>query len=206
MEPIGHNGQMEPFALRDLPGVYRVCADVDARGVSARQWLHAPELAGHVFAGPYLLLDPGLGWVIADELGVAGYLVATADAAAFEHWRETNWYPALRARHPLAAPRADGSADDRYLRFMHMPPRAPEDLPTGYPAELHIKLDPRVAGEGWGRRLIEALVLALRDRGCPGVHLGVAAENSNAINFYTHVGFRTLTQGSGSLVMVKDIQ
>src|SRR4051812_45647195 len=197
---------MEAFALRDLPGVYRVCADVDARGGSERQWLHAPDLAGHVFAGPYLLSDPQLGWVVADDLGVAGYLVATADTAAFEAWRELDWYPPLRTRHPLGAPRSDGSADDRYLRFLHMPPRGPEALPQRYPAELHIKLDPRVAGRGWGRRLIEALVLALRDRGCLGVHLGVAAENSNAIDFYTHVGFRALAHGSGSLVMVRDIK
>lgn len=196
---------MQRFKVHDLPGMYRVCADVDARGTVARQWLHSPELAGHVFVGPYVTADPALSWVIADELGVAGYILGTADTVDFDTWRETSWYPPLRTRHPQREARADGSADDRYLRFMHSPPRAAGAVPAGYPAELHIKLDPRVAGAGWGRQLVEALLGELRRRGVPGIHLGVAAENANAIAFYAHLGFRTVTQGPGSFSMVKDI-
>lgn len=200
------DAKLQPYALRDLPGIYRVCAEIDARGGSKRQWLHAPELAGHVFAGPYLVSDPGLSWVVADHLGVAGYILATANVLEFEAWRETQWYPPIRERHPRGEPRTDGSDDDRYLRFLYAPPRTADSIPAGYQAELHIKLEPRIAGQGWGRQLVQALLGELRNRGLAGVFLGVAAENANAIAFYTHLGFRKLTQSPGSFVMVKDIQ
>jgi GNAT superfamily N-acetyltransferase len=205
MQSSAAQQRLQPFAIHDLPGLYRICAEVDARGGTARQHLHAPDLAGHVFVGPYVVADPGLCWVVADDLGVAGYIVATDDAARFERWREAHWYPPLRARHRAAAPRSDGSADDRYLRLLHSPPRQPEAIPADYPAELHIKLDPRAAGQGWGRGLIESLVTELRDRHLPGIHLGVAAQNANAIAFYTHVGFRVLEDKGASLIMGRNL-
>jgi GNAT superfamily N-acetyltransferase len=196
---------MQPFALSDLPGVYRVCAEVSASGGNVRQQLQAPDLAGHIYAGPYLSANPALSWVVADDLGVGGYIVSTADAVEFESWREVHWYPPLRARHPLREPRPDGSADDYYLRVLHAPPRLSESFPTGFPAELHIKLDARITGRGWGRRLVTTLLSELRARKVEGVHLGVAAKNTNAIAFYDHLGFHTFARGAETLVMVKGL-
>ena len=205
MTATRRTARMQPFAMYDLPGLYRVCAGVDARNGEARQWLHVPDLAGHVFVGPYVMADPKLSWVVVDDLGVAGYILATADTVEFEAWREAHWYPPLRERHRLGTAWSDGSADDRYLRFIHAVPRAPQTVPAGYPAEMHIKLQPRVAGRGWGRRLVASLLDELRLQGVPGIHLRVATENPNAISFYTHVGFRTLAQEPEGLLMVKDI-
>jgi ribosomal protein S18 acetylase RimI-like enzyme len=205
MQSVAGQQRIQPFAIHDLPGLYRICAEVDARGGTARQQLHAPDLAGHVFAGPYVAADPSLCWVVADEQGVAGYIVATDDAERFERWREKHWYPPLRLRHGAPSPRSNGGTDDRYLRLLHSPPRQPEAIPPGYPAELHIKLDPRAAGQGWGRRLIETLMTELRDRRLPGIHLGVAAQNTNAIGFYTRVGFRVLQDTSASVIMGRDL-
>jgi ribosomal protein S18 acetylase RimI-like enzyme len=49
--------------------------------------------------------------------------------------------------------------------------------------------------------LVERLVGTLRDRGSPGVHLGVAADNPNAIAFYRRLGFLELEREPGSLLM-----
>lgn len=205
MPSVAGQQRIERYAIHDLPGVYRICAEVDARGVATPQHLHAPDLAGHVFAGPYIAADPRLCWVVADDLGVAGYIVATDDAARFEQWREDHWYPPLRLRHPLEPARPDDSSDNRYLRFLHSPPRQPEAISAGYPAELHIKLDPRAEGKGWGRGLVDALMTELGNRHVPGVHLGVAAQNANAIGFYTRMGFRVLDDLGASLVMGRSL-
>lgn len=201
----GDDFRLRPYAVYDLPGVYRVCADVDAQGFADAPALGVPDLAGHVFAGPFLLADPTLGWVVVDECGVAGYVVATDDSEAFGQWRETHWYPALRAQHPLRVAPADGTADQRYLRFLHAPPRTIGSDLAAYPAELHIKLDRRAAGRGWGGRLVGALLEALRERAVPGVHLVVAERNAAARAFYGHLGFRTLRQDDGSHTMIKDL-
>jgi ribosomal protein S18 acetylase RimI-like enzyme len=65
----------------------------------------------------------------------------------------------------------------------------PEGLLGDYPAHVHINLLPRLQGQGWGRRLVEAIVLHLRAGDVPGVHLGVGANNERAIGFYTRLGF-----------------
>lgn len=48
---------------------------------------------------------------------------------------------------------------------------------------------PRLQGHGFGRKLIETLVSALRGQSSPGLHLIVADSNQKAVGFYRHVGF-----------------
>lgn len=197
------SARLRTFATYDLPGIYRVCGEVDARGKAKRQQLRAPDLPGHIFAGPYLAAHPDLSWVVADEQGVAGYVVATDDALAFERWREQKWFPPIRNQYPPKAFATESSDDIRYLDMLHALPREPTAFSPDHPAELHIKLDPRVARQGWGTRLIEGLVAALNQRRVRGLHLTVSVENTGAIAFYKKLGFNPLGERNGNLSMVK---
>ena len=68
-----------------------------------------------------------------------------------------------------------------------------------YPSHLHIDLLPRAQGRGYGRRMIEQVLNALRRRQSPGVHLGVSERNTRAIAFYRRLGFHELIRvGSGA--------
>jgi ribosomal protein S18 acetylase RimI-like enzyme len=60
---------------------------------------------------------------------------------------------------------------------------------TRFPAHLHVDLLPEGRGRGLGRRLMEAWLARLRERGVPGVHLGTFAENANALRFFGGCGF-----------------
>ncbi|KSW12792.1 GCN5 family acetyltransferase [Cellulomonas sp. B6] len=168
--------------------MYRVCLLTGDAGGDATSLYRSPDLLGHVYCGPYPTADPGLSLVVVDEQGVAGYVVATADTAAFEAWCERAWWPVLRAQHPQAPDPRDGTADHTLLTRIHHP--EPSDVPADAPAHLHVDLLPRLQAQGWGRRLIDALADALRERGVPGVHLGVSAANTRAVAFYEHLGFR----------------
>ena len=66
----------------------------------------------------------------------------------------------------------------------------PEWLLTDFPAHMHIDLLPHVQASGWGRRLIETELAALRAHDVAGVHLGVSPTNEQAIGFYRHLGSR----------------
>lgn len=178
---------MRPFHASDLPGMYRVCLLTGAAGEDATALYGDPDLLAHVYCGPYPVADPGLSLVVVDELGVAGYVVATADTAAFRAWCEEAWWPALRARYAPVADPGDGTQDHVLRARLHAPDTSP--VPAGAPAHLHIDLLPRLQGQGWGRRLIEGLADALRARGVPGVHLGVDVRNTRAVAFYEHLGF-----------------
>lgn len=176
---------LRPFHPVDIPALYRVCLLTGDAGGDATALHRDPDLVGHVYVGPYPAADPSLAFVVHDDDGVAGYLIGTADTAAFDAWCEEHWWPALRERYPLRAD--DGPADRLLLEHVHSPRLEP--APPGHPAHLHINLLPRLQRQGWGRRLIEAFADALRGRGVRGAHLEVDARNTNARGFYARLGF-----------------
>src|SRR5690242_6629057 len=91
------------FHPSDLSAMYEICLRTGDSGRDAAHLYDDPHLLGHVYCGPYPVADPGLTFVAVDELGVAGYVVATADARAFSAWRRSVWYPRLRDAYPAGS-------------------------------------------------------------------------------------------------------
>lgn len=179
---------LRPFHPSDLPALYRICLLTGDAGSDATSLYRDPDLLGHLYAGPYPLADPSLTFVVVDEYGVGGYVVATADTLAFQRWCEAHWWPTIRGEHPQVGDPRDGTRDHQLLHEVHAAP-APVEAYDSYPAHLHIDLLPHLQGRGWGRTLITTLAEALRARGVPGVQLGVSEANQNAIAFYGRLGF-----------------
>jgi ribosomal protein S18 acetylase RimI-like enzyme len=69
------------------------------------------------------------------------------------------------------------------------------------PWHLHLDLLERVRGLGLGRVLVETQLATLRERASRGVHLDVAADNANAIDFYRHLGFSEVHSLETSILM-----
>lgn len=185
------------YRAEDRDVLYEICLKTGPGGEEA---FADRRLLGEIFVGPYVDLEPELAFVVDDAAGVAGYVLGTRDTKAFERRCETDRWPALREAYPSGT-FPDGTADARYVRLIHHPHSALEDVVATYPSHLHIDLLPRTQGKGLGRALIERLLEALRAAGSPGVHLGVGAENANAIGFYKHLGFRTLRETPGGRTM-----
>ena len=181
----------------DLGDLYRICLRTGDGGRDATSLFADPMLLGHVFAGPYGLLEPSLAFVAEDDAGVGGYCLGALDTRAFEDRLERDWWPALRSRYPepdIAA--ADQWTRDQQIAYLiHHPWRTGDDLVADYPSHLHIDLLPRIQGAGNGRRLIDVQLGALRARGSRGVHFQVRAANQRALGFYRHLGFSTLGAG-----------
>jgi len=192
--------QIKEAGLPDMAGAYRTCLLTGDAGKDGSGRYRDPDLLGHVYVGPYLVRGRGSQLVLVDEAGTAGYLLSADDTLDFEAWAEEHWWPWLRTRYPLPSFGA-ADPDAELIRLIHSPPRTPQALADEYPAHLHIDLEERARGTGLGRRLIERLLRDLRDRGVPGVHLGVDDTNANAIGFYGHLGFRELEAEPGELIM-----
>jgi ribosomal protein S18 acetylase RimI-like enzyme len=191
--------RLRPFEQGDLEALYDVCVRTAANGDDLTQRIGDPLLPGHVYAAPYCRFEPGLAFVVEDELGVGGYIVGTDDTSAFEARCGSEWWPALRSRYPAGSGVTD--VDRRYIALIHQPPPQDEAIVGEYPAHLHIDLLPRLQGQGWGRTLVERFTEAVGDRGATGVHLGVGATNHRAFAFYRRVGFRELRRDESSIIL-----
>ncbi|MEX2535133.1 MAG: N-acetyltransferase [Trueperaceae bacterium] len=181
---------VRPYRPEDLESVYQVCLLTGDSGEDATHLYDDPKALGHLYAAPYVMLEPDLAFVLEDEEGVCGYVVGAFDTRTFKQAMVDRWLPPLQA--VLPDPQGDREAWSPTERMYHQVqhPRAefPETLEP-YPSHLHIDLLPRAQGQGYGRDLMETLLAALAEKGSPGVHLGVARSNVRAQGFYRRMGF-----------------
>ncbi|MBG0563577.1 GNAT family N-acetyltransferase [Actinoplanes aureus] len=185
----------------DLDAIYDICVRTGAAGGDARGNHSSDRLLGDIWAVPYVTREPEHAHVLDDGAGNAvGYILGTADTAAFVKWYRAEWLPATEGRYP------DGDPRDEVMLGLH---RDPERmlLPelADYPAHLHIDLLPEWQGKGLGRGLMAAFLDGLRAAGVPRVHLGMAPENHGAHAFYRRLGFRDLVvPDAGALYLGRD--
>jgi ribosomal protein S18 acetylase RimI-like enzyme len=176
--------------------VYAVCLATDLGDEPGRGEQGSPrdpDLVGHVWAGPFLALEPQHCLILEDDEGVAGYCLATASTRDFEAACEREWWPPLRQRYadPTGPPET-WTRDQALAHFLYRPPESPADVVAAYPAQLHIDLLPRTQGRGHGTELVTAMFGVLAAAGAGGVHLGVGHANTRARAFYRKLGFAEL--------------
>jgi ribosomal protein S18 acetylase RimI-like enzyme len=180
---------------RDRGAAYAVCLQTGDDGQDATALYEDPDALGRIFVGPYFALEPELSFVLEDEVGVCGYVLGALDSRRFYRDYLEKWVPVLQREFP--APTGDPAGWSRteriYHDYHHPEVYCPEPYEL-YPAHLHIDLLPRAQGRGWGRRMMDHLLAALRLKGSPGVHLGVGQINERAIGFYRKLGFEELAR------------
>jgi ribosomal protein S18 acetylase RimI-like enzyme len=176
----------------DLDAVYDICVRTADGGLDARGTYSTDRLVGDIFAAPYVIREPHLAHVVDDGTGTAvGYILGTADTAAFVRWYRDEWLPATPYPDPPAPQDADMVALHRHPERMLVPELA------GYPAHLHIDLLPDWQGKGLGRELMMAFLNSLAEAGVPKVHLGVLSTNVGARAFYDRLGFHQIEVADG---------
>lgn len=188
----------------DDAALTRICLLTADVGRDATGLLVHDELWADVYALPYAHHDPTLTFLAESGGERVGYVLATADTTTFERWFASEWWPGRAGRyHGLPDGDARVSAEqERERSLLTTAERVggePAPWVREYPAHLHIDLLPSVQGRGLGRRLIEHVTDALRQRGVPGVHLVAGAGNAPALAFYPRVGFTELERTPGAV-------
>ncbi|MDT3330119.1 MULTISPECIES: GNAT family N-acetyltransferase [Microbacterium] len=190
-------GGIRPFRPGDEPALSEICLRTADAGSDATGIFEDDAIWGHIWALPYAERHPDLVFVVEDGNGTpVGYVVATDDTDGFEEWFRTQWWPRFANRWPK--PEAEVTRQDGTLLYAYGRGEKPERYAADFPAHLHIDLLPQAQGQGAGRRLIETLFAALRERGVAGLHLVASAENTGAMAFYTRLGFAALPSSPGS--------
>jgi ribosomal protein S18 acetylase RimI-like enzyme len=190
--------QIRPLQGEDRDALYAICLKTGDAGQDATALYRDPKLLGHLYAGPYAALEPESAFVLEDDEGVGGYIVGARDTYSFENRLEQEWWPPLRTRYP--DPAALPEPERHLVQSIHKPWRTPKRITEPYPSHLHINLLPRFQG-GWGRRMMDRWLAAMRDAGSPGAHLGVGLRNERAVKFYLRYGFTEFQRWNDVLML-----
>ncbi|MFF6783588.1 GNAT family N-acetyltransferase [Streptomyces sp. NPDC012510] len=183
---------VRPYRPEDHDALHDICVRTAHNGGDSRPVYTDPDIFPATFATPYAHLEPELTFVLDDGRGQAvGYILGTADTAAFARDFREKWLPRVRDRFPppLDPPT---TPDEEIVRLLHHPDRMvlPELAP--YPAHLHIDLLPAWQGRGHGRTLMHTFLQALHTRSVPAVHLSMVTTNTPARAFYDRLGFHEI--------------
>ncbi|MDB1086741.1 GNAT family N-acetyltransferase [Streptomyces sp. ACA25] len=183
---------VRPYRPSDHDALRDICVRTGHVGGDATGHFQDPEILPALFASPYAALVPDLVFVADDGTRPLGYVLGAADSTRFYARFRERWLPTVAGRFP--APDGPPQTPDERLRDLlhHAERMLVPEFAEEYPAHLHIDLLPHGQGRGLGRRLMETYLAALRNRGVPGVHLGMNPENTGARAFYDRLGFHEL--------------
>lgn len=196
--------RIRPFRPGDEPALAEICLKTADAGADGTGIFADDRIWAEIFVLPYVARHPDLAFVVETDDGrVAGYAVATDDTDAFEAWFRDEWWPEHGALWPK--PERERSRQDGTLIYAYSRAPGVEPYAARYPAHLHIDLLPELQGQGWGRRLIETVVAALRERGVRGLHLVASADNAGALAFYPRVGFDPIPSHDGVQAFAMDL-
>lgn len=190
------------YQKNDLEALYDVCVKTADAGEDASDLYEDPTLIGKLYAAPYALLEPELCFVLEDDAGVCGYILGAFDSELFYERFVAEWLPKVLPSYenPKGA-WDDLSLDEQRIRQLYEFASEAHDNFEGYPSHLHIDLLARAQKKGQGKRLMNAFLEALREKGSVGVHLGMMENNDNAYAFYKHLGFGELERSEGAIFM-----
>ncbi|AWB85615.1 GNAT family N-acetyltransferase [Mycetocola zhujimingii] len=184
---------IRPYRPGDRADIYDVCVRTGRTGLDATGLYSTDDLLPDIYALPYVDREPELAFVVDNGERVVGYVIATADTREFALWFAETWWPTVAHKYS-----GTGAAEAPVVEGVTDPRRMLIDEVDEYPAHLHIDLLPDAQGQGFGRRLVDALRAALAERGVRGLHLTMGADNVNAGAFYERLGFSRLASSTRS--------
>ena len=191
----GGDSGIRPYRVDDLARLREVCVRTGAAGGDATGRWTSDELLPDLYLEPYVTASPEWAWVVDAGDGPIGYLVAVPSTRRFIAWWRERWMPWFAERYP--APDEPYSAEESLVRHGFAPEEMLIPEVDEYPAHFHIDLLPEAQGRGYGRALIEnVLIPRLAKAGIPGVHLVIDPANTAARAFYEAVGFVELPSSS----------
>jgi GNAT superfamily N-acetyltransferase len=188
---IDANAVIRPYASADLRAVYDICVRTAHNGGDARGIYGTDDLMPDFFAAPYLHFSPSLAFVLDVGARPVGYVIGTADTAAFALRYRREWIPWLADRYSEGTGEPT-TRDEAMIAVHYNPERMVLPEIAAYPAHLHIDLLPGYQRQGYGRALMATMLTALAAAGAGGVHVAMVTANTDARVFYDRLGFHEI--------------
>ena len=192
--------KIRPYEESDHDTVYEICLKTGNAGQGAENLHDDPLILGHIYAGPYITLEPESAFVVEDDIGVCGYIIGAIDTKSFFNKVKSKWLPNLQNQYKDPTEESKPWNKDEKCIYLLFHPETPLDLPD-YPSHLHIDLLTRARGQGLGKIMMDHFLKNLKDRGSKGLYLGLGNKNQRAYNFYKKYGLKELKRNSDTIFM-----
>lgn len=171
---------IRPYESKDKENVRFVCLNSEGPCKSSKR---ARNFTLAVYCDYYIENEGGNCFVAADETDRAiGYVICTENFDIFKERFIKNYYTRIKK----------WEYRRRKSALRSIIPQ--EDFKAEYPAHLHIDVLPEYQRMGLGRKMTDALVEHLRNKGVKGVMLTVWIHNEKGRAFYEKYGFTLLEE------------
>ena len=88
--------RIRPYNNADHNIVYDICLKTGDSGQDATAQFEDPNLIGHIYAGPYINLEPESAFILEHDKGVCGYIIGALDSQSFFCKIKSKWLPNLK--------------------------------------------------------------------------------------------------------------
>jgi len=184
---------IRPYRPEDREAIGEVGFAAGFMGESSESFWRDRASSLSIWTDPYLQQEPASTFVATMDGEVVGYLTGILDTESFNGPDATMMDEIARQRLIFKPGVAGflwrGMLDEWLDRRRGRTPARGELHDPRWPSHLHINLLAKARGTGLGRGLMEAWITRMRAHGSAGCHLGVIAQNTRAVGFFTAMGF-----------------
>ncbi|XP_013414451.1 protein O-GlcNAcase isoform X2 [Lingula anatina] len=183
---------IRPYLPSDEAAVYEVCRKTCDDGLDGTEVFPGqPDLIGDKLVGGFINLSPEYCFVVEDEQGVFGYVLAALDAKSFYKKLEVAWISELCTKYPLSD-KVDNltPAEEIISSFHNFKTNLPNTLYENFPTILKMDILPdRVDDSSVAKRMLACVLSALKANGSIGAHCEVNVGDRQMVEFYAKLGF-----------------
>jgi len=192
--------QIKNYSSEHHDSIYDICLKTGNSGKGAEHMHDDPMILGHIYAGPYINLEPESAFILHNEGHPCGYIIGAVDTQSFFNKVKSNWLLSLQKQYTEPSDDSKPWNKDEELIHLIFHPEEPVLFPA-YPSHLHIDLLARAQGQGQGKQMMDHFLKYLKKKASKGVHLGLSVHNDRAFRFYKKYGLVELFWNKDTIFM-----
>ncbi|CAH1782880.1 unnamed protein product [Owenia fusiformis] len=186
---------VRPYLPSDKNAVFDLCRKIYDEQMDVTDTTQEyPDLVPHQLVGGFLQTTPEYCFVVEDDAGIYGYVLASLDAKAHYKQIQEDYLPTLHNAYPRPKSTENLTpAEETIAKFHDFKPFLPDQLYEKYPSMLRIDILPeRAVDPNIPRRMIACVLSALKSNGSQGVHCELDPTDEAYLEFYSKLGFFTV--------------
>jgi len=192
--------QIKNYSSEHHDSIYDICLKTGNSGKGAEHMHDDPMILGHIYARPYINLEPESAFILHNEGHPCGYIIGAVDTQSFFNKVKSNWLLSLQKQYTEPSDDSKPWNKDEELIHLIFHPEEPVLFPA-YPSHLHIDLLARAQGQGQGKQMMDHFLKYLKKKASKGVHLGLSVHNDRAFRFYKKYGLVELFWNKDTIFM-----